>query len=93
MRAGRGSPLWLIGRLGILLVFGIMPIMRVCERMKMHKADTMFDAYHKTHAAYEETIKYPVGSEGWNTNEAAFHYWHAIADKERQRIYGTNHTK
>lgn len=83
----RHGPLWIAGRVGILVVFGIMPLMRACDRIK---TSPLRGAHQKCMAAYAECNKYPVASEAWNTNKAAGDYWLGEAQKLRVKYYGTN---
>jgi hypothetical protein len=82
---GRHGWLWIFGRIGILIVFGIMPLIRIRERVR---TAPLREAYRKSIAAYDETWKYPTLSEGWNTNKAAGDYWLGEGNRLSKKLYG-----
>lgn len=84
-RFARGGSLWIIGRIGILIVFGILPLVRLCDRIKTKPLD---EAHRNCMHFYEEAGRYPVLSEGWNTNRALGDYWLGEAKKLHRQIYG-----
>lgn len=63
---------WIIGRFGILIVFGIIPLQRSCFRVNNH---AFYEHADKSREAYQNADKSPVLSSNWN-------YWRAIGDKE-----------
>jgi len=83
----RQERMWLISRGLILIVFVAMPLMRMRDRIKYAPLDA---AHKKCMAAYDEAKKYPVLSEGWNTNVAAGNYWHEEGKRLYVELYGTN---
>jgi hypothetical protein len=86
MNTRRGGSLWIIGRVGILIVFVVMPMMRICQKVKY---DPVNEAHRKCMKAYDECNKYPVLSDGWNTNKAAGDFWCGEAQRLRKEIRGT----
>lgn len=90
MRSHRGSLAWIIGRVGILLVFVIMPLQKSCHRIKSAPGR---EAYAKTFIYYNEMYKHPVGSEAWHSNFTLAKQWGAIGHSNYVRIYGTNNSK
>ncbi len=42
MRHHRGGTLWIIGRIGILVCFGILPLLSMCERVKSRQRYSEF---------------------------------------------------
>lgn len=81
----RHGPLWIFGRVGILIVFGIMPLMRACDRIK--KAP-LHEAQSKCTAAYNEMFKYPVLSDAWNSNKAIGDQWESESERLFEKFYG-----
>lgn len=79
--------MWLAGRLGILVCFGIVPLFRIHHRIQ---TQPMNDAFDKCFSAFYESRKYPVGSDGWTTNVAIATYWQSNAHQFFVKIYGTN---
>ncbi len=87
----RGGSMWIVGRLGILIVFGILPLMRSCEKVKTEPLQRAFDeASDKFFAAYKEADKYPVLSDGWNTNKEIGDRWLSEQHRLYVKMYGTN---
>jgi hypothetical protein len=92
------SGLWIAGRIGILLVFGIMMPMQTCSRIKMrhdieinmHKWDVFHDYAGKCDAAYSRAEKEPVSSPEWNRDVAEGNMWLGKMQQEKKHIEGTN---
>lgn len=94
MRTHRGSGLWIAGRIGILICFVVMPMIRIHHRVRYRVQNApVNDAFDKCFAAYDEAKKYPALSEGFRTNQELGNYWLGIASSNMDRIYGTNRNK
>ncbi len=86
--------MWLVGRLGILVVFGVFPIMRACDRVR-HAPLTEAQRHttecgHKVFAAFDETHRHPVNSALWQSNFAVAQFWmsnHTHCLSNEQRLY------
>ncbi len=61
--------------------------MRMCRQVKTRP---MHEAFDKSAASHREADKYPVLSDGWNTNIAAANYWGAEGQRLYRKFYGTN---
>lgn len=79
---GRGSPLWIVGRIGILVVFGIMPLTRIS-----HHAHTSYD-FQKWDKFYEYSAQFDAAAS--NEDIPAMTLWLDKMHAERIRIEGTN---
>lgn len=77
--------MWIIGRVGILAVFGIMPLMHSCDRIK---TAPLRKAQREMLEAYDETYKYPVLSIAWESNRARADKLQAESSKLYEKFYG-----
>lgn len=75
--------MWIVGRIGILVCFGILPMMHACQRVRLAPAH---DSFAKSFAAFAEMNKYPVSSPAWNSNFAVAKYWSSNGSAQVNKI-------
>lgn len=84
------SKLWIISRIGILLVFGIMLPMQTCYRLKLiqdlHKYDTFYKYSDMCDKAYQKANLAQVGSPEWNKAVEEHNMWLGKMQREKIRV-------
>lgn len=82
MNAHRGSPLWIAGRIGILIVFVLMPMQRACYRLKL-SFDVFDDTRFHWALSNADAALHPYNPTVWSN-------WMAIVDEELKKSHEFN---